>query len=436
MKKTYIVLGLLCASISLKAQILTNKKLEVKTKAGQRVDQKTSEAIDKGFDKVEDGINSIFKKKDKTKNSNSEESTETEENGSQENQSTGSSNTNGNESNESSSIKSYSKYDFVSGEKILYYDDFSNTSVGDFPADINTNASGEIVTLSNKEGKWLNMTKNGFFQPESMGQLPDNFTLEFEVGLEGSPSNNYSGLGLHFDINKDELAKEMFFEKGASIVYLHPGAAQASIFVRPLNGVELSNDIPMPMWSDEGSRFAKVSVWRQKSRLRVYVNESKLIDVPRFFSEAQPYYFSFFRSFFNECSLFMTNIKYAIGAPDTRNKLITEGKFSTTGILFDVNSDKIKANSSGTLKEIATVLTENSGVRIKIVGHTDSDGDDSANMLLSQKRAEAVKKALVDNFNIAGTRIETAGKGETQPVSDNNSAAGKASNRRVEFIKL
>jgi outer membrane protein OmpA-like peptidoglycan-associated protein len=124
-----------------------------------------------------------------------------------------------------------------------------------------------------------------------------------------------------------------------------------------------------------------------------------------------------------------------VGAPDTRNKLLTQGKWVTHGILFDVNSDRIKGESYGALKEIAGVLTENADVKIQIVGHTDSDGDDAANMDLSKRRAASVKAALAGEFKIDPGRMETDGKGESQPVDKNDTPAGKANNRRVEFVK-
>jgi len=112
--------------------------------------------------------------------------------------------------------------------------------------------------------------------------------------------------------------------------------------------------------------------------------------------------------------------RLAVGNPDTRNKLITEGKFVTNGILFDVNSDKIKPErkpeSYGAIKDIANVLTENKEVNVQIIGHTDSDGDDNGNLTLSKKRAEAVKAALSKEFGIAASRMTTDGKGESAPV--------------------
>jgi outer membrane protein OmpA-like peptidoglycan-associated protein len=119
-----------------------------------------------------------------------------------------------------------------------------------------------------------------------------------------------------------------------------------------------------------------------------------------------------------------------------RNKLLTEGKLVSYGIYFDVNKDVVKPESYGTLKEISTVLTENPDVRIKIIGHTDSDGADAANLDLSKRRAASVKDELSKNFGIDASRMETDGMGETQPVAPNDTPSNKALNRRVEFIKL
>jgi len=133
--------------------------------------------------------------------------------------------------------------------------------------------------------------------------------------------------------------------------------------------------------------------------------------------------------------MLLGNIRLAVGAADTRNKLITEGKFVTRGILFDVNSDRIKPESSGALKDIANVLKENAGVKVKIVGHTDSDGDDKSNLTLSEKRAAAVKNHLVKEYGIDEAGLTTEGKGESQLSDKNPTPEGKANNRRVEFIK-
>ena len=132
----------------------------------------------------------------------------------------------------------------------------------------------------------------------------------------------------------------------------------------------------------------------------------------------------------------MSNLRLAVGAPDTRNKILTQNKWVTHGILFDVNSATIKPESYGTIKEMATVLKENPDLKVKIVGHTDADGKDDVNLDLSKRRAAAVKESLTKDFGIDGARMETDGKGEGEPIDKNDTPAGKANNRRVEFIKI
>ena len=132
----------------------------------------------------------------------------------------------------------------------------------------------------------------------------------------------------------------------------------------------------------------------------------------------------------------ISNLKITTAAPDTRSKLITEGRLTPYGITFDSGKASIKPESYGTLNDIATVLKENPGVSVKIVGHTDSDGDDALNLDLSRRRAESVKNELVSKFGLDASRMQTEGAGESKPVAPNDSPANKAMNRRVEFIKL
>ena len=79
---------------------------------------------------------------------------------------------------------------------------------------------------------------------------------------------------------------------------------------------------------------------------------------------------------------------------------------------------------------------QDDSIKLNIIGHTDSDGPDDSNLKLSKERAEAVKTALVNIYNISANRLTTEGKGESEPVAENNTASGKAQNRRVEFVKI
>src|ERR1043166_7290594 len=140
-------------------------------------------ATEKAADKVTDKIlGKIFDRKKKPIADNTATA------GTQSSGSTASTsaNTTGNNSSQENkdapaSFKTYSKFDFIPGDKILAYDDFSKDAVGDYPATWNTNSSGEVVTASGLQGQWLMVRKQGKFVPEYIKTLPDNFTFEYDV---------------------------------------------------------------------------------------------------------------------------------------------------------------------------------------------------------------------------------------------------------------
>ena len=104
-------------------------------------------------------------------------------------------------------------------------------------------------------------------------------------------------------------------------------------------------------------------------------------------------------------------------------------------IEFESGGDRITEDSAPTLDQIANFLSSNPNVRIQIIGHTDSDGDEVANLNLSTLRAEAVRSQLVAR-GVDPERLLTLGYGEYDPVSDNITQEGKKRNRRIEFIVL
>lgn len=102
-------------------------------------------------------------------------------------------------------------------------------------------------------------------------------------------------------------------------------------------------------------------------------------------------------------------------------------------VLFDSGKSTLQPLSFPVLDEIGEIMKSNPSKHLTITGHTDSDGAEAANQILSEQRAESVKKYLTDKFGLSGSNITTIGKGESQPVASGNSADAKAKNRRVEF---
>lgn len=428
----YFISTIFCISSAYANAQLINTNDAVKQKATNRANSRIDQSIDKGLDKAEEGIGNLFKKKNKSNNSKTNTNDEDTVSGTSEK--TESSTTSPSSTNPS--FTSYSKYDFLPGLKVVAYEDFSQDEIGDFPAKWNTNGSGEVVTISGKEGKWLKFLGAGTFYPEFQEILDENSTIEFDLAT--TEANKVMAIISFIDSKRSPNPLESNSANQVEIKF-DPVTGNSEIRCRDANESDkMTNQKKVNSWKTPKSPFVKIALWRQKSRLRVYMNETKVWDIPRAFEANIAYKMLFSTAtFFQENrELYVTNLRIAHGLPDTRSKLLTEGKLSTNGILFDTNSDNIKAQSYAILKEIGTVLIENQQLTIKIIGHTDSDGDDKSNMTLSKKRAEAVKTALTNNFNVSPTRMQTEGLGERKPIDTNDTPHGKANNRRVEFLKL
>ncbi len=346
-------------------------------------------------------------------------------------------NTGGNTSPGPATMKTYSKYDFVPGEITIVYEDFIQDAVGDFPDKWNTNASGETVTIEGIPGHWLKINKQGVFMPEFIDSLPDNFTFEFDL-LVDNPVGIWA-LYTNIVTLSDRSHPESWNTADSRFTFtIAPQADGAgSAIERKKDGVhESGSSTGTNLFADK--KPVHIAVWRQKERVRVYFNEEKAWDLPKVMSQKAKYnaIVWWLQGPGQNASYLMSNLKLGVGAPDTRNKILKENKWVTHGILFDVNSANIKPESYGTLKEMATVLKEYTDLKVKIIGHTDADGSDAANLELSKKRAASVKESLAKEFGIDESRMETDGKGESEPIDKNDTPAGKANNRRVEFIKL
>lgn len=425
---TKLLTGLfLCLSISgwLSAQkIDINRK--IKTKTIQRANKRADQGIDKGLDAVEKGV------KDAATSKNEEQTSERKSEPTGNNSKETSAST---ANSEEISLASYSKFDFIPGEKVIFYEDFSQDAIGDFPALWYTNGSGEVVTLNNYPGRWLMMREKSDYCYPFNQEMPDNFTIEFDYIRQSCQTNSNFTQFYLINVPKGKGAFDRIDYPGFRMEIMHENAVSINNF-----GVEAmekcNNRREVTLLKQNCGKNIKVSIWVQKQRVRIYFNEEKVYDIPKLLpKDKKVNAFRFYKRTPDKKD-YITNIRIAVGAPDMRNKLLTEGKLVTYGILFDTGSDKIKPESSGVLKEISAVLSENPELKIKILGHTDADGDAAANLDLSKRRAISVKNELSNTFGINTSRIETDGKGEAEPVAANDIPANKAQNRRVEFIKL
>lgn len=338
-------------------------------------------------------------------------------------------------------IEVYSKFDFVPGDKPLFFDDFNDEFMGDFPSKWNTNGSGEVVTIGSIPGKWYSVASRSITVPNLGTTLPEDFTMEFDLKVVNLSRNTGSGakLGIYFSetsgltTNENNVLANLNFCQYIAI------------------GVRVDNNFkgdPAPIQNtlqqdlrEVYKDVVHVSIAVNKNRYRLWLNEIKVADLPQFI--VKPELINYVKFYVNgidkqkrQEQVLISNLKIAEGGVDLRRKLMAEGKISTNGIRFNSGSADILPQSMGIIRQISQVLNQDSAMSLNIVGHTDSDGSDESNMKLSKDRAEAVKKALVSVYGISENRLNSEGKGEAEPVADNGTSQGKAQNRRVEFIKL
>ncbi|RYY83565.1 MAG: OmpA family protein [Chitinophagaceae bacterium] len=415
----------------------------VKQKAKARVDQQ----VDKGIDRALDGAQGNAEKAVKTESApNTEAAPESETEAAAPKAATPAS--------AQPAFRSYSRYDFVPGADIVFAEDFAQDVVGEFPLQWGTNNRGEAVTIEGFDGKWLRMFKEGKFVSPAVKSLPANFTMEFDVVLNLPPNtlhSNYPQLDIMLlaleagaDKTRKYLNGQLYPKADLELMIAPYPNDDSKISIETHEARELffsKHGRDLPLLGASVNKRTHFAFWIQGTRLRLWINGEKVYDLPQAMPTSAPFThlaFETHNSPYNDeqVGYYLSNIRFAQGAPDLRSKFLAEGRFATSGIQFDAGSDAIKPESAGVLAEIAALLKENATLRVKIIGHTDSDGEDAKNLTLSKARAAAIKNALSSQYGIDAARMDTDGKGEGQPAGPNTTPEGKAKNRRVEFVRL
>ncbi len=332
------------------------------------------------------------------------------------------------------------KSDFKRGNIVLFEDDFAGEQMGEFPSKWDpVDGNAETAMVNGK--KYLNFN-TGYDRVQPMmknmdSYLPDVFTLEWDVFISKSEEDGQSIVMPEFFMSDDSPVGhiEFTFRSWDFGAWLQWG------FKKPNNddigGANMDGIVPL-LKKGQWNHFA---VSFNKRAIKFYINDVRLINLPNVAAPAKLKFFANgdykYRGF--------GHVILAKGGVDLYERTTTDlsavekaiaetGKFVTNNILFETGKATLKSESMTEIEKVAAYMKKNPRARFEVQGHTDNQGSDKINDPLSQQRAEAVVKALaslgVDDFN-----LKAVGKGSHEPVADNKTEAGRAKNRRVEFIK-
>ena len=391
-------------------------KQKVEREAENRAEKRINKKIDKTFDDAEDTIDGKKKEEEKTDENKSEKETKKTDNPNDaeaENEAQ--------KTNKPNVV--WSKFDFVPGDTVIFEDGPSTDEEnGEFPSrwDLFNGSveigevDGEPVIIFLDGGSIVPYIKNS-----DEDYLPDVFTVEMDVWFEKRrvSSNRYF---VHFRDQKNQWNKGL-----GHWLSVNPTGLQFDKTDKRYPGTEHLG------WSEEPTgKWRHISIAYTKGKFKAYMDDTRLINVPHL--EGNPWGLTI-RGMSDR--MYLKNIRIAKGGVKYYDRVLSEGKIIVNGIKFDVNKATLKAESMGPINEIYQLMEKQPELNFSVEGHTDSDGGDDANMILSKARGKTVMDKLI-GMGIAKDRLNSNGFGESKPIDNNSTAEGKANNRRVEFVKF
>ncbi len=306
----------------------------------------------------------------------------------------------------------WANYDFKPGDRIIFADDFSKDEVGDFPRRFEFR-SGQIEIVEWNEGRWLRAAQGKFFIPLPE-TLPDRFTMEFDL------TGNGNAMTLSFDGKEYESAARMEFGEYFGRLRDDKIDAQGEFGT----GVKTED------------RVVHIAISVDGQHVKAYANEKRIFNAPNANLGRGNKIYVDMNGWTAEQPRMIANVRIAAGGKKLYDALAQQGRVATQGVLFDTGSDRIRPESTPTLKEIGTMLKEHADLKLVIEGHTDNVGAAASNQSLSEKRAAAVRQYLISTYGVDEGRLQAKGFGASKPSTTNDTPEGRQQNRRVELVKI
>lgn len=424
--KTFALIILMISYGNINGQILKKFKDKVQEKIEQKTDQKVDEAAQKTVDTPEE----ILKKK----NNNSDNKTNASNNKQINNSVTQS----------KKPDIDYGSFDFIPGDSILFEDEFINERINEIPSLwVPQGGKLEIVKTEDKTVMGF-LGENTYAYPrmKKYNYLPKRFTIEFDFMSKHnsgkttqqafSDGNGTGEAKVYFYTDEKDRNRGVLKDFDNVLSILTEGKMEFKSFSATFkkggnDGYELPEELC--------DKWIHISIAVTETNMKVYMNSKRILNVPVEGKASSLTLGATGTDYEMGFKTFIRNVRIAGGLKDPYKQGTSEIKksFIARGIKFDYNQATIKPESMGELNNVVAMLKDHPETKYEIGGHTDSDGDDSYNLKLSQQRADAVKNKLVE-MGIDASRLTTKGYGKIKPIATNTTPDGKANNRRVEFV--
>ncbi len=313
----------------------------------------------------------------------------------------------------------WANFDFVPGDRALFVEDFATVRVGNFPQRLEWR-SGNLEIVEWQGGRYLRSAEEGSFDVILPEALPERFTIEYDLyDPLFWPSYIYS---VDSTRNADKHTRAFFSFNGESGLVTGP----PSLSTAPKSAAEVAPN----------QAVMRVSIIADGRYVKVFLDEKRISNMPAAdFPRTNRLRFDTPAGNAAGDAVLIGNIRVAAGSTSLYDALQADGQVSTQGILFDLGSDRIRAESTPTLSEIGRMLTQHADLRLAIEGHTDATGNAASNQTLSARRAEAVRQYLIDSYSVDASRLQAVGKGQSEPAASNDTPEGRQNNRRVVLVR-
>ena len=419
---TFVLIAIIGLMASADAQGFLNRlKDRAKNAAENAVTRKVENKVDRTVDEAMDGA--LDGKKSDKKSKNNDAAYEDAEI----------------ESTPQEVNAEYQQSDFVPGSAVFFEDNLQNEQMGEFPSKWDLiDGSTDVANMKGK--RCIHFEPNTRIEPLMTNQssyLPDFFTLECDFWMN-DPKTELSNC-YEFEFNESDNGTVYEIRIGESY-----GKLEVTCRYRSVAG-DWRDSGGGKTWEMNKNDWNHFALSFNKRAIKIYINGKRVINIPNSQSAVRVKVHQADWGGFHGNKNYMTNFRFAKGGNELYAQQTTDmsavekaiaetGKFVTNNILFETGKATLKPESMAEIQKVADYMKKNSSVRFEVQGHTDNQGSDAVNDPLSQQRAEAVVKAL-EGLGCDGFNLRAVGKGSHDPVADNNSEAGRAKNRRVEFIK-